>query len=55
MTLGEAIEILKVEKEMLDRRIAGGVSSENEAKKSEAIEVTMNWVDKMYTALARLK
>lgn len=54
MSLGEAIEILRKEKEFCDLRISNGTEIENDEKFSSAVDVVMDWVDKMYTALMRL-
>lgn len=54
MCLGEAIEVLKKDKEATELVIALGNGNEKMEAYVEATDVVLEWVDKMYSALLKI-
>lgn len=53
MTLSEAIEILKIEKDVYDLRISRGCGDSQSETFSEAVDVVLEFVDKCVVLLMR--
>lgn len=53
MTLSESIEILKAEKAVCELEISNGHGNEHDENFCLAVDVVMEWIDKMYCALVR--
>jgi len=54
MQLGEAVEILKKDKEAMELVIALGNGTDKMEKCVEATDVVLEWVDKMYSVLLKI-
>lgn len=55
MSLGEAIEILKIEKVCCDLDISNNCASQHQKDFSQAVEVIMNFVDKSVNIFMKFK